>query len=205
MSIKLNSSGGGSITLQESATASNVTLNIPAVNGNVITSGDTASVTPAMMSQKLTLDTAKNSTSGTNIDFVGIPSWATRVTVMLSGVSSSGTDVIQLQLGAGTIQASNYNSITNAISSTVNSTTLTTGFGVQTTSSAFANASLYGAFVLTKLTGNTWVCVGSISDTTNTTGFRQSGSVVLSSTLDRVRLTTTNTFDAGTVNILYEG
>lgn len=37
MSLKLNSSGGGSVTLQEPSTASNVTLDLPAVAGTVMT------------------------------------------------------------------------------------------------------------------------------------------------------------------------
>ena len=37
MSLKLNSSGGGSVTLSEPVTASNLTLNLPAVNATVLT------------------------------------------------------------------------------------------------------------------------------------------------------------------------
>jgi hypothetical protein len=37
MSLKLNSSGGGSVTLQEPTTASNVTLNLPAADATVLT------------------------------------------------------------------------------------------------------------------------------------------------------------------------
>jgi hypothetical protein len=37
MSLKLNSSGGGSVTLQEPTTASNVTLNLPATDATVLT------------------------------------------------------------------------------------------------------------------------------------------------------------------------
>jgi hypothetical protein len=36
MSLKLNAPGGGSVTLQEPTTASNVTLNLPAANGTVV-------------------------------------------------------------------------------------------------------------------------------------------------------------------------
>jgi len=49
MSLKLNSSGGGSVTLQEPATASALTLNLPAVNGTVVSTGDTGSVTSGML------------------------------------------------------------------------------------------------------------------------------------------------------------
>ncbi len=35
--------------------------------------------------------TAQNSTSGTSIDFTGIPGWTKKITVMLNAVSQSGT------------------------------------------------------------------------------------------------------------------
>ena len=41
MSLKLNSSGGGSVTLQEPVTSSNLTLNLPAVNGTVLSTAST--------------------------------------------------------------------------------------------------------------------------------------------------------------------
>jgi hypothetical protein len=44
MSLKLNSSGGGSVTLQEPTTASNVTLNLPAADGTVIYSDSSGNV-----------------------------------------------------------------------------------------------------------------------------------------------------------------
>ena len=50
MSLKLNSSGGGSVTLQEPVTASARTLNLPNVDGTVVSTGDTGTITPAMLS-----------------------------------------------------------------------------------------------------------------------------------------------------------
>ena len=50
MSLKLNSSGGGSITLQEPSTASNRTLTLPDNTGNLISSADSGTVAPAMLS-----------------------------------------------------------------------------------------------------------------------------------------------------------
>lgn len=49
MSLKLNSSGGGSVTLLEPTTSSNTTLNLPSNNGNVVTTGDIASVSQSML------------------------------------------------------------------------------------------------------------------------------------------------------------
>jgi hypothetical protein len=50
MPVKLNSSGGGSVTLTTPSTASDFTATFPAVTGNVVTTGSTAAVTPAMLS-----------------------------------------------------------------------------------------------------------------------------------------------------------
>ncbi len=44
MSLKLNSSGGGSVTLQEPSTASNVTLTLPATTGTVLTTATAGTV-----------------------------------------------------------------------------------------------------------------------------------------------------------------
>ena len=49
MSLKLNSSGGGSITLQEPSTASNRTLTLPDNNGNLISSADSGTITQGML------------------------------------------------------------------------------------------------------------------------------------------------------------
>jgi len=79
MSLKLNSSGGGSVTLQEPATASALTLNLPAVNGTVITTGDTGSITPAMLPNGVALQvvqSVKTDTFSTNsasyVDVTGL-------------------------------------------------------------------------------------------------------------------------------------
>jgi len=157
----------------------------------------------------LTAGTAQNTTSGTSIDFTGIPSWAKRVTVMLYGVSTSGTAALRFQLGAGSITTSGYTSVgvyaggTNA----AGGAPYTTGFGIP---AGNPTNFMYGHFILTLISSNTWVCSAVI--TSNTGGvyytFNTGGvSPALSGALDRVRITTANgtdTFDAGSINILYE-
>ena len=67
---------------------------------------------------------------------------------------------------------------------------------------------MFGAIVLTNVTSNTWVAQGVFHMPTYTVGNSAAGAKTLSGTLDRVRITTVNgtdTFDAGTINILYEG
>lgn len=50
MPVKINSTGGGAVTLAAASTASEFTHTLPAVTGNIVTTGDTAVVTPAMLS-----------------------------------------------------------------------------------------------------------------------------------------------------------
>ena len=207
MPVKLNSTGGGSVTLTTPSTASDFTATFPANTGNVVTTGSSAVVTPAMLTQPLTSGTAVTA-SGTSVDFTGIPSWVKRVTVMLSGVSTSGTSSLRFQLGdSGGIENTGYasNALTSSTSAAVNIANSTAGFdgGSIASSSNVFN----GALVLTNVTSNTWVCQGSISNTGDSRFMSISGGKSLSDTLTQVRITTVNgtdTFDAGSINILYE-
>ena len=151
----------------------------------------------------ITSGTAVASTSGTSIDFTGIPSWVKRITVMFAGISSNGTSNFQVQIGAGSVDATSYTSV---ISAGAGAYTSSTGFLL--TGVISAALSRNGHCVLTLVGSNVWVASSVIanSDTTYTTSIG-AGTKTLSGTLDRVRITTVNgtdTFDAGTINILYE-
>jgi len=150
--------------------------------------------------------TAVASTSGTSIDFTGIPSWVKRITVMFQGVSTNGTSTIQVQLGAGSVTTSGYvaTSVRVATNSTTAGGSLTSGFPINVAPAAADIVS--GTLVCTLMGSNLWVA--SLSGKASTSlGLVGGGDVTLSGTLDRVRITTVNgtdTFDAGTINILYE-
>ena len=154
--------------------------------------------------------TSVASTSGTSIDFTGIPSWVKRITVMFQGVSTNGTSTTQCQIGtSGGVQTSSYISNTSTIpnASSPASTAVTTGFGL--CANQAAAATLSGAFRINLLDSATglWVCDGVLSRGDSTANYVFGGTKTLSGTLDRVRITTVNgtdTFDAGTINILYE-
>ena len=153
--------------------------------------------------------TAVASTSGTSIDFTSIPSWVKRITVMFTGVSTNGTSPPQIQIGAGSIVTSGYlgsNTFLNA--SIVGGANFTSGFGIGVSVGFWSAATIFhGSIVLTLQTGNTWVCDGK-NGTSNAVGsYLTNGSLALGGALDRVRITTVNgtdTFDAGSINILYE-
>lgn len=151
--------------------------------------------------------TAQLSTSGTSIDFTGIPSWVKRITVLFSGVSTNGSSNVMVQIGSGSVQSTSYtSSATNSVTGNlVQATTNTSGFLVAFTGSAAAL--INGTATLCLVSGNSWVfsSVGSRGDAA--ASFAAGGITTASGTLDRIRITTVNgtdTFDAGSINILYE-
>jgi hypothetical protein len=191
MSLKLNSVGGGSVTLQEPNTASNFTLDLPAASGTLLVPGQASAVVSG---------TAVASTSGTSIDFTGIPSWVKKITVMFSGVSLNGAGLVQVQLGdSGGIENTGYTSGESGTGGVS-----TTGFAiVQVTITA---DTMSGLTLISLLNSNTWVYGSDVYGTAYGVS-SASGVKTLSATLDRIRITTvagTATFDAGTINILYE-
>lgn len=156
----------------------------------------------------LTLGTAVASTSGTSIDFTGIPSWAKRITMMFNGVSTSGASVVQIQLGSGSIQTSGYlGAVTNFNLNALSTANHGSGFYLDSGTSAAAVSTRHGKFSFELLSNNIYVASGSIGFSNATYSGFIGGSVTLSGTLDRVRITTVNgtdTFDAGSINIMWE-
>jgi hypothetical protein len=147
--------------------------------------------------------------SGTSVDFTSIPSWVRRITVIFNGISTSGTSQKLVRIGSGSIATTNYVSNSaltqgNAVSTSV---AITSGFLI---ASSVAVDALYGMLTLVNVSGNIWVSNHTIfSDSTNDYVIYGGGSslTAISSTLDQVRITTVNgtdTFDAGTINIIYE-
>ena len=154
----------------------------------------------------ITSGTAVASTSGTSIDFTGIPSWVKRLTVIYSGLSTSGTSSLLIQIGpTGAVETSGYLSTSGITTSTgVPPVSSTAGFIIYQDNASYTTQ---GIATIINITSNTWVYsqTGRLTSTNNTLA---SGDKTVASTLTRVRLTTVNgtdTFDAGSINILYEG
>jgi len=158
--------------------------------------------------QRIVLETAQATTSGTSKDFTGIPAWVKRITVMFDGVSTSGSSNLQIQLGdSGGIETTGYISVGTYLGTSTSGSSYTTGFGFL---SAGSTNVLSGLVIISLLNNNTFVATGDMAGSGGAAGFRYgtSGSKTLSATLDRIRITTvtgTDTFDAGSINIMYEG
>jgi hypothetical protein len=166
-------------------------------------SGDSPKIT-ADSTGVITSGTAVTAT-GTSVDFTGIPSWAKRITVMFNGVSTNGTSSLLVQLGdSGGIETTGYVSTgvgtTGAGGGNVSSTA---GYIIR---NLLATAITNGHMVITLLGSNQW-CSSHVLSLDSTAMQLGGGSKTLSDVLTQIRITTVNgtdTFDAGSINILYE-
>jgi len=184
---------------------------LPAVDGSLLTGvvptiADN-SLTPAKLTQPLTLGTAQATTSGTSKDFTGIPSWVKRITVNLLDVTLSGTSDILLQLGtSGGVDTSGYKGASwMAYGTNTFGSSSTSGIPVKLSDNTRA---IDGASItFSKISGDSWIASGSMSNIGLPGSGSCAGRKTLSGVLDRIRLTTlngTDTFVTGSVNIMYE-
>jgi len=187
-------------------TSGAITVSAPAVAGTNTLTLQAATATNAVN----TLGTAVASTSSTAIDFTGLPSWVKRITVMFSGVSTNGSSIPQIQIGAGAVATTGYISNSSYTTGAAGATaTATSGYIINNGGGGAANI-ITGSIVLNLLNTSTglWVAASNLIFENVVYVIIGGGSKTLSGTLDRVRITTVNgtdTFDAGTINILYEG
>jgi hypothetical protein len=160
----------------------------------------------------ITLGSPTATTSGTSIDFTGIPAWAKKVTINFDQMQTSGTSPPIIQIGdSGGIENTGYIGGNSVLSSSAASALFTDGFGIGVSTSAWSSASVAsGSIVITLLDAstNTWSAFGGVSRAGGTAAtFTTTGSKSLSAVLDRVRITTAGgvqTFTAGKINIAYE-
>jgi hypothetical protein len=176
--------------------------------GAVVGTTDTQTLTnKTIQGGAITSGTVVASTSGTSIDFTSIPSWVKRITVMFNEVSTSGTSNILIQIGSGSITSTGYisTSMRLATGNFVTTNSSTAGYVVGVNDATFISS---GHMMLTLANAATNLWIESHSLKINASqGVSGGGSGSLAGVLDRIRLTTANgtdTFDAGSINILYE-
>jgi len=161
-----------------------------------------------MGASAITSGTAVASTSGTSIDFTSIPSFVKQITIMFQGVSTTGTSKTIIQLGdSGGIETSGYLGSATFADGTQSAENFSSGFIFSLRTGGTA-AIRHGVVICTLVNSatNAWAEMGNTGDSDTAAVTVSAGSKALSATLDRVRITTvggTDTFDAGSVNILY--
>jgi len=155
-----------------------------------------------------TVSAEQATTSGTSIDFTGIPAGVKRVTLLAQSMSGSGTSEFLVQLGdSGGIETTGYLSRYNRTSGTgVATEGSTAGFILFNDAAALLHEIVVDIY-LQDVANNTWVGMFIEAVQSTTIMAYGAGSKSLSGTLDRIRLTHVNgsdTFDAGAASIQFQ-
>lgn len=194
------------------ATTADLAAYSPLAHGHAIsdTSGLQAALDgkEAVDAQRIQIGTPVTA-SGTSVDFTGLPSGVRRIHVSWSGLSTSGTSSFLIQIGdSGGVETTGYVTSGGSVATgpAVSIGNRTDGWADESGSAA---GTRHGSIVLTLINASTNLWAGLMMHGRGDTAVLHvsAGSKALSATLDRVRITTgtgVDTFDAGSVNILYE-
>jgi len=191
-----NSAAGNAVEIAATGSDTNISLNLVSKGaGTVQANGKDLGPTNG---------TVIATTSGTAHGFTGIAAGTKLIHFVLDTVSLSGTDDLLVQIGdAGGYETTGYASSSNIPGAGVSSTA---GFIINLASAA-AGARAIMTLALLDAATNTWVAShsGNRSDAATAT-IVGGGRKALSGALDRIQITRTgtNTFDSGSVNILYQ-
>ena len=197
-SVVISGDTSGAITLAAPAVSGTNTITLPAGTGTIAVQG---------VSTNIVSGTAVASTSGTSINFTGIPSWVKRITIMLSNVSTNGSSNTIIQIGSGSVETSGYAGSACSVNGIQSGYSTNMSAGFLLAYDQIAATTISGIAVLDLIGSNLWSYSSNIGRIDAAGVGWAGGSKTISGTLDRVRITTTNgtdAFDAGTINILYE-
>jgi hypothetical protein len=148
-------------------------------------------------------------TSGSQKDFSGIPSWASAIVVQLDRVSSNGAGAIYIQLGdSGGLEPAGYASTSGGGVDANSVTAEASASGIYLFDAAAGSApnGYTGSIMLTRMdeATNKWSVFGVVATGNATPGIYMVASVKeLNAALSQVSLITANTFDAGNVALRY--
>ena len=198
------------VTGGTTAVTVNSTQNVTLAAGLTVTGSATAASLQvggvATNVYPLVLGSAITSATGSSLDFPSIPSWVKRITISLNGISFAALGIAVVRLGVSNILVT-----TGYVAARVGFTTTPAMVytavtdGVASFGTTVAAAAATGQIVITNLTGNQWVASGQVTRTTDNVYMPTTGSITLAGTLTNLSVVaTTSTFDAGSVNIMYE-
>jgi len=193
----LKGSTSGQLTVAAPAIAGTSTVTFPAGTGTIAVQGSSTNIVQG---------TSVASTSGTSISFTNLPSWARRITLMLNGVATSGSSLMIVQLGtSGGFVTTGY--VGGSWQSNTSNQSYSTGFLIDAAGNTSYVWSGLFTLCLQDLPSNTWASSSVFGESTSNNASHGGGVKALSGTLTQIRLTTVNgtdTFRAGSINILYE-
>ena len=152
--------------------------------------------------------TAVTLTTQTSVDFTSIPSWVKRVTVMFGNISGSGTSIFQIRLNS---EATGYTSAVGRITPTNFSSggSSTTGWTLTAGNNASTACSGVATICLLNPATNQYSIFGNMNQNNGASTLNYfTGTKSTSAVLSTITITTVNgldTFNGGTINIMYEG
>ena len=216
----LDSDGSNYVGFQAPATASgNVKWTLPSGDGSssqsLVTNG--SAILSWESRSRIVSSAVKITTSGISVDFTDIPSWAKRITLNMSSVSTNGTSLPVIRLGdsggyetSGYTGATSYSLGTDPGPGSTNTVTHSTGVNLLGIVNSVDSVNIIGSLIFTILdpSVNLWAYSGVLARTDGPITMQVAGVKLLSATLDRLQITTvggTDTFDLGKASIVYEG
>ena len=172
------------------------TIISPAISGAVMST---------MASSVLTSGTSQ-SASGATVSFTGIPSWAKRISIILNGVATVSTGIPAIRAGAGSYEATGYSGVTSKIGATSvdSAASASTSWDLMNTTSS--SIVLTGKLEITLLSANVYTITGQLQYASTSTVL-VTGVKTFSGPITQLQLrmqTGADTFNAGSINIMYE-
>jgi len=213
MTLKLNGSSSGSVSIDAPASTTggaDVALTLPVNDGDAdqyLQTNGSGALSFATVPAPITYATAQ-SASGTEIEFTGIPSTATKITVLLSGVGFDGNDDIQVKLGhSGGYYSTGYYSVgAHLIGTSISESASTSSFMIVVQDSVAAVNCVMEIYKLNdSATSAEWVECHSGADRNEYAKVGGGGLTGVTHTIDRLKvlLSGSNTFDAGKINVTW--
>lgn len=165
-----------------------------------------AGATALAYANPITVASMVASTSGSSVTFTGLPAGLRRVTMLLSGFSTNGTAVPLVQIGeaGGSYATTGYLGSGSGTGAGIGTANYTAGVGLRDSWAATYLVSGRIVWDLMDAATNLWICTYVLSNSDSAVGGLGGGKIALAGTLDRIRIITTDTLDAGNVGLSYE-
>jgi hypothetical protein len=220
--VTVGTSTTNSHTLNGNLTVGSSTSNTLTLN-TLLSSGGSTGISGLLLKSRGTSNTPEWGTgissgtsttvTGTQVDFVlsaNIAPYVNRITVFINSVSFNAAGVARIRVGTSSgLATSGYvGSLLKLVASSneIDADALSsTPVGIAGFQADSATTTVTGTFVIQRMTGDTWMCSGMYHRNIDGASGINNCSVTLSGALEKISiLATTASFDAGTVNIMYE-